>query len=141
VPLALEGEGDGGEWLIGLQQRIAQGDRAAAVEFYMRDMPPEWLKAAQGSPAWPVMKDIAPTLVYDAAALDRAQRRPWAELWSGVTAHVLVLVGAETLPIFPPAADALVRALPSATQRRIEAGGHGWQPEVMAGEIAGFLRS
>jgi pimeloyl-ACP methyl ester carboxylesterase len=140
APLALEGEGDGGEWLIGLQQRIAQGDRGAAVEFYMRDMPPEWLEAAKASPAWPVMKDIAPTLVYDAAALERAQRRPWEELWSSVTAPALVVIGEETLPLFPPVADALVAALPNASQRRIDAAGHGWRPEVMAEAIAGFLR-
>jgi pimeloyl-ACP methyl ester carboxylesterase len=140
APLSLEGEGDGGEWLIGLQQRIAQGDRGGAVEFFMRDMPAEWLDAVKQGPAWPVMKDVAPTLVYDAAALERAQRRPWAELWATVGAPALVVVGEQTLPLFPPVADALVRALPNASQRRIAAADHGWQPEVMAGAIAGFLR-
>ena len=140
VPLSLEGEGDGGEWLIGLQQRIAQGDRGAAVEFYMRDMPAQWLAAAKASPAWPVMKDIAPTLVYDAAALDRAQRRPWSQAWAEVTAPTLVLTGEQTLPMFPAVADALVATLPHASQRRIEAQDHSWSPEVMAAAIAGFLR-
>ena len=140
VPLSLEGEGDGGEWLIGLQQRIAQGDRGAAVEFYMRDMPAQWLAAAKEGPAWPVMKDIAPTLVYDAAALDRAQRRPWSQAWAEVTAPTLVLTGEQTLPMFPAVADALVATLPNASQRRIEAQNHGWSPEVMAAAIAGFLR-
>jgi len=141
VPLSLEGEGDGGEWLIGLQQRIAQGDRGAAVEFYMRDMPPEWLAAAKESAAWPVMKDIAPTLVYDAAALDRAQRRPWSQLWGSVAAPVQVIVGEQTLPMFPDVSDALVAALPNASQRRIAAANHSWEPEVMAAAIAEFLRA
>jgi len=141
VPLSLEGEGDGGEWLIGLQQRIAQGDRGAAVEFYMRDMPPEWLAAAKQSAAWPVMKDIAPTLVYDAAALDRAQRRPWSQLWDSVSAPVQVIVGEQTLPMFPVVSDALVAALPNASQRRIEAANHSWEPGVMAAAIAEFLRA
>jgi len=139
VPLSLEGEGDGGEWLIGLQQRVAQGDRAAAVEFYMRDMPPEWLAAAKASPAWPVMKDIAPTLVYDAAALDRAQRRPWAQLLAPVSVPVQVIIGEQTLALFPPVADALVQALPRATQRRIAAADHGWDPAVMAAAIGEFV--
>jgi len=141
VPLSLEGEGDGGEWLIGLQQRIAQGDRGAAVEFYMRDMPAEWLEAAKRSQAWPVMKDVAPTLVYDAAALERAQRGPWAQLWGSVTIPVRVLLGEQTLPLFPPVADALERALPNASQRRIDAADHGWRPEVMAAAVAEFLRA
>jgi pimeloyl-ACP methyl ester carboxylesterase len=139
-PLTLEGHGDGGETLENLQRFIANDDRDGAVGYFMRDMPREWYERARGSEVWPVMLSIAPTLVYDAAVLDKSTREPWAEQWAGVTQPTLVLLGEETLPIFPPAADALVAALPDARQRRIAAAGHGWQPEVMADAVEAFLR-
>jgi hypothetical protein len=38
-----------------------------------------------------------------------------------------------------PAADSIVEALPDARKRVIQAANHGWEPEVMAAEIAAFL--
>lgn len=139
APLALEGEGDGGEFLAGLEQRIADGDREGAAEYFMKDMPPEWLEGAKNSPAWPVMQEIAPTLVYDTAALTKAQEAPWAEQWASVTMPTIVITGEETLPIFPPAADALVSALPHARRITIPASNHRWQPEVMVPVLAEFF--
>ncbi|MET4581720.1 pimeloyl-ACP methyl ester carboxylesterase [Conyzicola nivalis] len=139
-PLSLPGEGDDGAWLAGLAQRVAAGDHESAAEFFMRDMPPEWLETARHSDAWQTMLEIAPTLVYDAAVLERAQHGPWNELWATVTMPTLVIVGEQTLPDFPPVAEALVAALPNAAQRRIDAANHDWEPGVMADAIAAFLR-
>ncbi|MFB2596368.1 alpha/beta fold hydrolase [Herbiconiux sp. P17] len=140
IPLDLEGEGDGGVWLRGLQERLAAGDREGTVEFYMSDMPPEWLAGAKSSPAWPVMVQNAPTLEYDAAVLERAQHAPWSEQWAAVTVPTLVMYGSETLPIFPPVTEALVAALPDARSSVVDAANHGWAPEVMAAELEAFLR-
>jgi pimeloyl-ACP methyl ester carboxylesterase len=140
IPLALEGEGDGGEWLAGLQSRLAAGDREGTVEYYMKDMPPEWLAGAKNSPAWPVMVQNAPTLAYDAAVLERAQHAPWREQWASVTVPVLVMHGSRTLPLFPPVTAALAEALPQGQQAVIEGENHGFAPEVMAAELAGFFR-
>jgi len=139
-PLSLPGEGDDGEWLAGLAQRIAADDRDSAAEFFMRDMPPEWLESARTSDAWQTMLAIAPTLVYDAAVLERAQHAPWNEQWAAVTMPTLVIIGEQTLPNFPPVAEALVAALPNAAQHRIDAANHDWEPGIMADAIAGFLR-
>jgi pimeloyl-ACP methyl ester carboxylesterase len=139
APLALEGAGDGGRFLAGMTKLIDAGDRAGAVELFMSDMPPEWLAGLRSSPAWDLMLAIAPTLPYDAAVLDRAERSPWAAQWSSVHMPVLVLVGEETLPIFPPAADALVVALPDAQLKIMRAANHGWQPEIMCETIGDFL--
>jgi len=129
------------DWLTGLEQRIADGDHESAAEFFMRDMPPEWLESAKNSDAWQTLVSIAPTMVYDAAALERTQHAPWAENWAAVTAPTLVVIGGQALPIFPPVADALVRALPNASQHRIDSSNHDWKPDEMAALIAGFVTS
>jgi hypothetical protein len=49
------------------------------------------------------------------------------------------MVGEPTLSIFPPAAAALVAALPNASSKTIAASDHGWQPEVMCAELVTFL--
>ncbi|MCU1425740.1 MAG: alpha/Beta hydrolase fold [Microbacteriaceae bacterium] len=140
APLTPEGEVDDGETLEALQKLIANDDREAAVAYFMRDMPREWFEGARNSPAWPVMLTIAPTLAYDTAVLDKATKSPWAEQWSTVTQPTLVLLGEQTQPIFPPAADALVAALADARQQRLDAANHSWRPEVMADALEAFLR-
>jgi pimeloyl-ACP methyl ester carboxylesterase len=140
VPLGLEGGDDGSAHLAGLQERIAADDREATVAFFMRDMPPQWLEGARTSPAWPTMLSIAPTMAYDAAVLARSQAgTPWAQQWAAVTVPTLVIVGEETLPIFPPAADALVAALPRARQIRVPAANHSWELDAMATVLAEFF--
>ncbi len=135
----LDLESDGSENLSGLQTRLAAGDREATVAFFMRDMPPQWLDGARNSPAWPTLLSVAHTLAYDAAVLARAEQGDLAEHWTQVTIPVIVLIGEETQPIFPPAADAIVAALPNATQRRIDARHHSYEPAVIAREISDFL--
>ena len=50
VPLDSEGGTDGAEFLAGLRERIAGDDPDAVVEFFMKDMPREWLEQAKTSP-------------------------------------------------------------------------------------------
>lgn len=139
-PLSLDE--DGVEFAAELQQVIDSGDHERAVEFFMRDMPPEWLEGSKASPAWPVMVGIAPSLAGDAAAMARSQAgEPWSDRWGSVKMPTLVLTGEQTLPIFPPAAEALVAALPNARHETIAAADHSWQPEVMTRVLAEFLRS
>jgi len=140
-PLALEEEG--GAFADELQRLIDAGRHERAVEYFMKDMPPEWLEGSKAGPAWPVMVDIAPSLAGDAVALARSQGggESWEKRWASVTVPTLVLTGAETLPIFPAAAEALVQALPDARWETISAGGHGWEPPVMAAALTSFLRA
>ncbi|MDN4640913.1 alpha/beta hydrolase [Agreia sp. PsM10] len=139
VPLTLEGEGDDGLELRTIDDLVESGDRGAVVEYFMRNMPPQWLEGAKSSPAWPDMLAIAHTLAYDVAVLDKANQAPWAEQWASVTQPVIAMVGAETQPIFPPAAAALAEALPGARSVEIDAANHGVRPEVMAAILGGFI--
>ena len=139
VPLALEGEGDGCDDLRAMNELVASGDRAAVVEYFMKDMPPAWLEGAKNSAAWPAMLDISTTLSYDEAVLERAQQAPWSEQWASVTQPVIAMVGRQSVPIFPPAAKALAAALPDARHVVIDAANHSVKPEVMAAILGGFL--
>jgi pimeloyl-ACP methyl ester carboxylesterase len=139
IPLTLEGQGDGGAGLAGLQERLAAGDRPATVEYFMRDMPPEWLQGLRDSPAWPAMLSIAPTLAYDAANLHLAEQRPWVEQWGAVSVPVLIMVGERTLPIFPPAAKALAAILPRAEQITLPGADHRWDEDAMVSRLAEFV--
>jgi pimeloyl-ACP methyl ester carboxylesterase len=139
VPLDPEDGAEGAAFLADLRDRIAADDGAATVEFFMRDMPAEWLEQSRSSEAWPVMTAIAPSLEPDAEALAWTQSAPRAELWADVTQPVLVLVGGQTLEVMGPAADSLVANLAHAERRELEASDHVWDPRSLALVIAGFL--
>ncbi|MFH5880064.1 alpha/beta fold hydrolase [Arthrobacter sp. NA-172] len=139
VPLSDELGTGGAEFFAGLQERIASGDKAGTIEYYMKDMPPEWLAGAKNSPGWPIMLELGPSLLADAESLAWSQSAPRAELWSGVTQPTLAIVGEQTIPIMPKAADSIVANIPSARKATIPGANHGWEPEVMAGALAQFL--
>jgi pimeloyl-ACP methyl ester carboxylesterase len=139
APLNDEGGSDGAEFLEGLRQCIRAGDGDGTIEYFMKDMPREWLDGAKHSDGWATMVAMGPSLEPDAEALAWTQSAPRVELWKAVTQPTVALVGEQTLPIMHSAADSIVAALPDARKRVIPAANHSWQPEVMAAEIAGFL--
>ncbi len=139
VPLDEELGTEGAEFLAGLRERIAAGDNERVVEYFMHDMPPEWVEGSRQSEAWPLMCAIAPTLEADSESLAWSQSAPRAELWATVKQPTLVLVGEDTLPIMPVAADSIVRALPNAQLRRIPATDHQWDVATMTPVLAEFL--
>jgi pimeloyl-ACP methyl ester carboxylesterase len=139
VPLDPEQGPEGAAFLNDLRARIAADEGAATVEFFMRDMPAEWLEQSRSSEAWPVMTAIAPSLEPDAESLAWTQSAPRADLWADVTQPVLVLVGGQTLDVMGPAADSLVANLAHAERRELEASDHVWDPRTLALVVAGFL--
>lgn len=139
TPLRDELGTDGAEFLAGFRERVASGDKAATIEYYMKDMPPEWLAGAKNSPGWPIMLELGPSLAADAESLAWTQSAPRAELWSGITQPTLAIVGEQTQPIMPKAADSIVANIPSARKATIPGANHGWEPGVMADALAEFL--
>ncbi|UKA59553.1 alpha/beta fold hydrolase [Arthrobacter sp. FW306-2-2C-D06B] len=139
TPLSDELGSGGAEFFAGLQERIASGDNAGTIEYYMKDMPPEWLAGAKNSPGWPIMLELGPSLSADAESLAWTQSAPRAQLWSGITQPTLAIVGEQTLPIMTDAARSIVANIPSARAATIPGANHGWEPGVMAGALAEFL--
>jgi len=139
LPLGPELGSEGAEFAAELRERVASGNGAATIEYYMRDMPPEWLEGAKRSPAWPTMTAISPTLVPDAEALAWTQSAPHAELFGRIEAPVLAMYGTETLPLFPPAAEAVVAAVPNGRIAVLAGRDHGWDQAEMAKALADFF--
>ena len=139
VPLDAEGGAEGAVFLDELRERIAAGDRVGTLEVYMADMPPEWIEGAKQSPAWSTMLEIAPSLEPDGESLAWTQSAPRAELWRGITAPTLALIGEQTLPIMTSAAASVVASMPNATSRTIPGANHSWEPKTLALVIAEFL--
>lgn len=136
VPLATDDDGEAAENVAVLRSRVAAKQNEAALEHFMKDMPPAWLEGAKAGGAWPGMVALAPSLVADAASLAIGPRE---SLWSHVTQPVLVLVGEQTLPVFPPAAELLVDTLADARRQTIAGQSHQWQLEAMESALADFF--
>ncbi len=139
VPLREELGNEGDEFLAGLREKIVNGTPDETIEFFMKDMPPEWLDGARNSPGWPTMTALGPSLEADAESLAWTQSAPHSELFSTITARTLVLVGEQTLPIMTPAAESIISTVPDAIFERIPAVNHSWEPAVFADRIARFL--
>jgi len=118
---------------------VNAGDHEAATEFFMKDMPPEWLAAAKAGPAWPTMVKMAPSLVADADALALAYLTP--AQWARLAQPILLMVGEPTRPMFAEASAALAAAIPNTTSRTIAATDHSWDPQTMADVLAEFFAS
>ena len=139
IPLTAGPVQDGGESRA-LRELILAGDRAGAVELYMKDMPPEWLEGAKNSPYWGAMTAMAPSLGYDLAAVNWTQSARPAELFGAIRQPTLVLAGEDPLPLFTNAAEALVAAMPTARAETVKGRNHGWDNEAMTAALAEFLR-
>jgi len=140
IPLS-PGPSDGGAATGRLRALVAADDRAGALEFYMRDMPPEWLAGAKSSPFWEPMQAMAPSLGYDQAVLDWIRSAPLSQLLGDLRVPTMVLMGEETLPLFAAAAEALEAVLPHASSGTVAGAHHSWETDAMAGRLASFLRA
>jgi pimeloyl-ACP methyl ester carboxylesterase len=139
TPLGDELGTDSAANLAGLREKLAAGNGDDVIAYYMKDMPPEWLEGARNSPGWPVMTAMGPSLEPDTESLAWAQSAPRAELWAPIQAPTLAVVGEQTLPIMPPAAESIAANVPHGSSDTIPAANHSWEPDVMAGCIAEFL--
>lgn len=127
------------EWADGLGQRLDAGELEAAQEWYMRDMPPEWLAGAKASPAWPAIYAGSVGLRADAQSIAWAT----AQLESGrlrdeVGVPVLAVYGTSTVPGMPEAAQRVAAVLPQAEVREVGGAGHAWDPAAFAPVLATF---
>lgn len=137
VPLGEESGTDAAQHLHELGRVIAAGDNTAVIRLFMSGMPPEWIEPALNTPEIVAM---APSLAADADALAWTQSAPHNALWGGINQPTLVLVGDDTLPMMPAAAEKIRAAVPNAQLHTIQASGHGWNTDVMSDALHAFLR-
>jgi hypothetical protein len=122
---------------------LAEGRRGDALELFMRlaGSSEADIAGARGSPVWPGLEELAPTLAHDAAVLGDGAP-PVARL-GRLAQPVLVLTGSGLagLPgFFDSAADALVAAIPGARRDVVRTAGHVPEPAALVPVLTGFFR-
>lgn len=126
------------EWADEVNRRIDAGENTAALDEYMKDMPPEILDLVRSIPA---MVEQAPSLRPDGESLAWAESAPHAQLFGGIRVPVLAMVGEATYDIMTPAAESIAAAIPGASWKPMPGSEHGWEPEAMAAELAAFVHA
>ncbi|SHF63077.1 alpha/beta fold hydrolase [Streptoalloteichus hindustanus] len=132
------------EHLAALRSLLARGQHDEAMRYNLTTVigiPREAVEGMAQSPVWPAMVAVAPTLVYDLAAVHEINVDPdWRARWAAVTVPAVVCSGDQSFPGMAEAADAVAAALPTARRQTLAGQGHGPTPEVMVSVLREFLR-
>ncbi len=140
-PLAAPAQ-EAAAWVDGFERRLDDGELEAAQEWYMKDMPPEWLAGAKASPAWPAIYAGAVSLRADAQAVRWATARlESGALRDEVHVPVLATYGSSTFPSMVEAAVRVRTVLPQTEVREVAGAHHTWEPVAFAPVLAAFVRS
>ncbi len=110
---------------------IQQGKRAEAVGYFMRvvGVPGPMVWVMRLMPFWKQMVQLAHTLPYDAAIMNRFEM-PEARL-RGIRTPTVVLVGGSTPSRLRAAADAVAKVVPGATEQVVPKQNHGIKPQAL----------
>ncbi len=127
-----------------LSELVAADRRGDAAALFMKFVgaPDEMIEGMRHSPMWPSMEMVAPTLIYDAAALGEDRTVP-TERASRITAQTLVMDGGgsyESMPFMHTTAEALTKAIPNAQHRVIEGQSHDIDAKVFAPVLTAFFK-
>jgi pimeloyl-ACP methyl ester carboxylesterase len=87
---------------------------------------------------WPQLKQIAPTLRYDARVMGGDFEVPTGEL-KKVTVPVLTIWGSKAAPEMSKANAAIAEAIPGAEHRILDGQTHNVTPEALKPELARFF--
>jgi hypothetical protein len=123
-----------------ITKMIESGRLGDAVTYFLESgigMPPEIVHNVQSMEIWPLLENLAPTLLYDMAIggdlslpIDRVRV---------VTVPALVMDGERSQPWLHAATAALVDALPHATHHTVDGITHTIEAEAIAPVLQGYL--
>ena len=151
VPYAVGGDAVAGwqAYSAALREALARDDRDGALELFMRlaGSPPQMVEQVKASEYWPGMRELAPTLAYDAACLGDGP--PPADRLGTIAQSTLVITGPGgeeamqelAVDFMGSSADAIVAAMPTAERRRLPEGGHMVDPVVLGPVLADWFAS
>jgi pimeloyl-ACP methyl ester carboxylesterase len=129
------------QYLGQLAAALAEGRPGDAVALFMGFVgtPAEQVDGMRRTPSWPSLEAVAPTLVYDHAAIMGPSLSVPAELAARVSVPALVLAGDAGLPFMPDTARVLSQAIPQGQLRMLEGQTHQVNPDVLAPVLAEFF--
>ena len=132
------------EYRTNLSKAIAENRNGDAAALFMKfvGVPDEMLEGMRQAPFWHGLEMVAPTLLYDAAALG-ADRTVPTERAVNVTAQTLVLDGGASLNIMPfmhISAEALAKCIPNVNRQTLEGQGHDVDMKVLAPALEAFFK-
>ncbi|NED97991.1 alpha/beta hydrolase [Phytoactinopolyspora alkaliphila] len=121
-----------------IDELLAAGRRGDVVEIFLSYvMPPDVIAGMKGSPAWPALEAVAPTIAYDNAVMgDGTVPRDVA---GKVKVPTLVLAGTESPEILRQSARALADATPRAVYRTLDNQTHTSAPQPHAPILREFF--
>lgn len=124
-----------------LTKFLADNHRGDAVELFMAlvGVPAAQIEGMRKAPIWQMLESVAPTLLYDAAAMG-ANRKVPIERVLQITAPTLVMHGGAGLPFIKQSALTLSKAIPNGEFRTIEGQTHAVASKVIAPVLAEFFK-
>lgn len=128
-----------------LADLLAANRRGDAVVTFMQFVgtPAEMIDGMRQSPMWSMFEAVAPTLVYDAAAMGENLSVPVTRV-ARIHIPVLIMDGGADIALIPfmhDTATKLAKAIPHAQHRTLEGQTHDVNPEVLAPVLVEFFRS
>ncbi len=125
-----------------LTEFLAENRRGDAVVLFMSFVgtPADQVEGMRKAPMWSLLESVAPTLLYDAAAMG-ANRKVPIERVLHITASTLVMHGGAGFPFMKQTALTLSKAIPNAKFRTIEGQTHAVASEVITPLLVEFFKS
>jgi pimeloyl-ACP methyl ester carboxylesterase len=133
------------EYYTKLNELIATDRRSDAVVHFMKflSVPDNVIDGMRTQPMWAGLEAVAPTLIYDAAAMGGETRVVPVERAAKVAAPTLVVDGEETMKMYPfmrTTANALAQVMPNAERRTLEGQSHDVDSKVLAPFLIEFFK-
>ena len=127
-----------------LNEFVAANKRCDAVVHFMKfvGVPDNVIEDMRTQAMWSGLEAVAPTLMYDAAAMGGETRLVPVERVAKVAAPTLVMDGERSLKLYPfmrTTADALAQAMPNAERRTLKGQGHDVDAKVLALVLVAFF--
>ena len=124
-----------------LGELLAADRRGDAVALFMAfvGVPSEQIGAMRGTPMWPMLEAVAPTLAYDAAVLGEDRAVPTARA-AELQVPALVMNGGESYPFMRDTAIALAESIPAGRYRELEGQRHDVAVDALAPVLVEFFQ-
>ncbi|MBN9390771.1 MAG: alpha/beta hydrolase [Chloroflexi bacterium] len=127
-----------------LQELVEAGKNGEVVKEFMTkgvNLPGFVVTMMRFMPAWPKLKAIAPTAVYDMTIVNPYQHgKPFpAGIWSNLKMPALVISGGKSPAWMQNGMKSLAKVLPNASHRTLEGQTHIVKPEALAPVLKEFF--